>query len=194
MREAYAVTGRMTKSAAIQNGCSISVSDTISSIHEQITEIFQRAQPLKTWALIAETLGLKEHAAKHRAANHRDYSVEELQILLQGDGGAEVLELLMAEATPKWWVALHASLKLSQARVAQAEWQQTILSLDNAPLDPPTRRKLKKVHNADRAINAVRAAKELATGFLHQNVSRPLAGAVAEARGKAEGGKVGARR
>lgn len=179
MPQAYPPNGSITKLGPIQNGYGLSVSDTVFTIHEAITAIFSRLQPHKTWALIAKTLHLKEHAARHRAANHRDYTIEELQLLLQGENGAEILHLLMRGAEPAWWKALRTSLALSQARVAQAEWQQAVMALDNAPIDAPTRRKLKKVRHADRDFTATRAGQELAAGVLHQNLVRAVAGPVA---------------
>lgn len=191
MSEAYSATGQTAKSGPRENCCDISEIDTFSTIHQTITALFERIQPKKTWALIAKTLGLKEHTAKHRAANHTSYSVEEIQLLLYGDNGDEVLDLLMerADPAPRWWKEHRTTRTLTRARVAQAEWQQAILSLDNIPMDPPTRRKLKKVHDADRTLTAARAEKELAVGLLHQNQSRAVAGGVATAAEKAQAGR-----
>ncbi|MEH2476224.1 hypothetical protein V1281_002607 [Nitrobacteraceae bacterium AZCC 2161] len=174
MTQAYSATGQIAKSEASQNGYRLSETDTFSWVHQRITEFFRGLKPHKTWWLISDVLGLKEHAAKHRASNHRDYSIEELMVLLHSDSGAEILELLMADAEPEWWRALRINLNLSKALAAQAEWQQTVLSLDSAPMDQPTRRKIKKVINADRAFNTARAEKEIAAGFLHQNLDRAV--------------------
>ncbi|MGM5033506.1 hypothetical protein [Tardiphaga sp. 803_E3_N1_3] len=186
MQQAYATSGQIAKSGATRNGYDLSETDTGPSIHQQITAFFKSLQPLKTWGLIADALGLREHAAKHRAANHRDYSIEELQVLLHSDSGAEILEMLMADAEPEWWRALKINLNLSKALAAQAQWQQTVMSLDATPIDRPTRRKLKKVINADRAFNAARAQKEVAAGLLHQNVNRPVDRVMAATAGKAK--------
>ncbi len=172
MREAYASTGQASKSGPSGNGYDLSETDTGPSIHEQVTNWFKSLQPLKTWGLIAEVLGLKEHAAKHRAANHRGYSVEEIRILLHSDEGDQILEMLMAEAEPAWWRALRINLNLSKAVAAQAQWTQSVMALDAAPMDRPTRSKMKKVIDADRAFNRARTQKELAAGLLHQDADR----------------------
>lgn len=188
MSKAYALTGRTSKSGPTRNGYGLSETDTFSWIHGALTDFFSSLKPQKTWSLISDVLGLKEHAAKHRAANHRDYSIEELMVLLHSESGDEILEMLMADAEPDWWRALKVNLNLSRAVAAQAQWQQTILSLDTAPLDQSSRRKIKKVVNADRAFNKARAEKELAAGLLHQNNDRAVAGTLAQAPGKASGG------
>lgn len=179
MREAYAASSQTSKSAPTQNGYGLSETDTGLSIHQRVTDWFKALQPLKTWALIADVLGLKEHAAKHRAACHRDYTVEEIILLLHSESGDEIFEMLMADAEPAWWRALRINLNLSRAVAAQAQWTQQVMSLDAAPMDQPARRKLQKVINADRAFNRARAEKELSAGLLHQNKGRAVAGAVA---------------
>jgi len=198
MRQAYATTDQNGKSPPLQNGSELSVTDTFQFIHGAVTNIFKRIQPNKTWALIADTLGLGEHAAKHRAANHRDYSVEEIMVLLHQENGDEILELLMADAMPKWWQGLQASLTLSKAYAAQAAWHQSVMALDKQSMDAPTRRQFKKVRNADRKLTAARAAQELATGLLLQNQDRSLAGPVAapavKAKIPAAGMRAGGRR
>lgn len=184
MREAYAASSQSTKSAPIQNGYGLSETDTRCSIHQRVTDWFKDLQPLKTWALIADALGLKEHAAKHRAACHRGYSVEEIMLLLHSENGDEIFEMLMADAEPAWWRALRINLNLSKAVAAQAQWTQQVMSLDAAPMDQPARRKLQKVINADRAFNRARAEKELAAGLLHQNQTRAVVGAMAPTMAK----------
>lgn len=180
------------------NGYILSETDAGSSIHEQVTEWFKSLQPLKTWALIADALGLKEHAAKHRAANHRDYSVEEIRVLLHSDSGDEILQMLMADAEPAWWRALRINLNLSKAVAAQAQWTQSVMALDAAPLDQSTRRKMKKVIDADRAFNRARAQKELAAGLLHQDADRAkdrvVAGAATKTKIPSAGMRAGGRR
>lgn len=174
MPRAYPASGHIDKSGVSENGYGISETDTFSWIHGALTDFFTGLKPKKTWTLIADVLGLKEHAAKHRAGNQRDYSIEELMVLLHSESGDEIFEMLMADAEPAWWRALRVNLNLSKALAAQAQWQQTVLSLDTTPLDQSSRRKVKKVINADRAFNAVRAEKEVAAGFLHQNIDRAV--------------------
>jgi hypothetical protein len=185
MAPAYSPTSTMGKSGPIQNGYGLSETDKVLTLHEEITAFFGRLRPTKTWGLIQEALGLKEHAARHRAACHRAYTPEEIRALLQSDRGDEILEIMMADAEPAWWKGLRLNLEASRALAAQAQWQQTFLSLDNTPIDQPTRRKLKKVADADRVHTASVAATTVSAGLLHQDRSRALAGAMAPAKAQA---------
>lgn len=207
MRRAYAGHPGISKSEPIQNGYGLSVLDQVSTIHQAITEFFVQLQPLKTWGLIQKTLGLKEHAAKHRAANHRDYSVEELQMLLHGDNGDQILDLLMktANPVPLWWQEHQATRTLTYARGLQAASRQLALSIDNAPMEQPTRRKLRKFIDADRTISAARSEAEATVGLRYQNPDRSLdpdigrvapasSRALAATAGKTGLGRVSARR
>ena len=199
MTQAYPSTTQIAKSVPRKIGCEISKIATFPAIHHAITAFFERIQPKKTWALIAETLSLKEHTAKHRAANHTSYSVEELQTLLHGEDGAEVLDLLMRSASPipQWWSEYLDTRKLTRARVLQAEAQQLVMSLDNSPMEQPTRRKIKRFTDADRNLSAARAEKELAVGLLHQNEDRApdrvVAAAAAKTKIAAAGMRAGGR-
>jgi hypothetical protein len=188
MPRAYPATGQIAKSGSLRNGYEISNSATFPTIHKAVTALFDRLKPKKTWALIAETLHLKEHTAKHRAANHTGYSVEEIQILLHGDNGRQVLDLLMESASPipEWWTEWCKTWELTAIRSEQALLQQRALALDNTPMDRPARRKLKRFVDADRHLSATRAEKETAVGLLAANAGRGRAGAMDAAAAKAE--------
>jgi hypothetical protein len=160
---------------------------TVSNLQIAITDLIRSQNPRKTWAFVASMFGLKERAAKHRLANARAYTIEELQALIQSDNGLEYLEALMADATPRWWVNLQKSLKLSAARVLQEEAQQAVLSLDAGPMDQSTRRKTKRFFDADRNLTAARAKEEVAVGLLHQKHHRAMAGAMAQTQSQAQG-------
>lgn len=163
---------------------------TPSPLQIAITDLIKRKFPAgtKAWAYLMETFDLKERAAKHRLSNTVSYSIEELQDLIQGDDGLDYLNALMAEATPKWWVNLQKSLKLSAARVLQEEAQQTVLSLDAGPMDRSTRRKTKRFFDADRNLTAARAQEETNVGFLHQDHHRAMAGSLAQTQAQAKTG------
>ena len=181
MSQSYSATCQIAKSGPLRNCYEISNTATFPSIHKAITALFESLKPKKTWALIAETLDLKEHTAKHRAANHTNYSVEEIQVLLQGDNGEEVLNLLMADAMPDWWRELRKTLELTRIRGEQAQLQQRALAIDNTPMARQDRRKMKRFIDADRTLSATRAEQETAAGLLLQNRNSVVAGAVAEA-------------
>ncbi|MDB5652939.1 MAG: hypothetical protein JWQ94_552 [Tardiphaga sp.] len=199
MSQAYPSTVQIAKSGPGNNCYGISKTATFPTIHRAVTDFFERLQPKKTWALIAETLHLKEHTAKHRAANHTVYSVEELQVLLHGANGREVLDLLMASASPipEWWTEWCKTWELTAIRGEQAQLQQRALALDNTPMDRPARRKLKRFIDADRHLSATRAEKETAVGLLAANAGRGRAGAMdaaaaqaqAASNGRAAGGR-----
>jgi hypothetical protein len=155
---------------------------TVSRLQAAISDLIYNQNPKKTWAFVSDLFDLKERAAKHRLSNNSSYTIEELQILFQGKNGAAYLKAMMADAEPAWWKGVRASIALSEARVLQAEAQQRVLALDNAPLEQPTRRKIKRFVDADRNLNADRAEKELAAGFFHQNVARSLDRGVAETK------------
>lgn len=155
---------------------------TVSRIQQAISDLVYEQNPKKTWAFIADLFNLQERTAKNRLSNTASYSVEELQLLFQGDHGEAYLKAMMADAEPPWWKALRASIALSEARVLQAEAQQRVLSLDNAPLEQPIRRKIKRFADADRSLNKARAEKELAAGLLHQDAARALDSRVVEAK------------
>ncbi len=188
MTQAYPSTVQIAKSGSSKNCYDLSKTATFPTIHAAITTFFERLKPKKTWALIAETLNLKEHTAKHRAANHTVYSVEEIQILLHGDNGREVLDLLMATSSPipEWWTDLLKTWELTAIRSEQALLQQRALALDNTPMDRPARRKLKRFVDADRHLSATRAEKETAVGLLAANAGRGSGGAVAAAAAQAQ--------
>lgn len=186
MTQAFAATGRNAKNGVRENCSEISNFATFSTIHESLTGFFERLKPKKTWALIADTLRLGEHTAKHRAANHTSYSIEELQILLHSDNGREILDLLMASASPvpTWWTEWCKTWELTAIRREQALLQQRALALDNTPMDRPARRKLKAFADADRNISAIRAEQETAQGLRHQDLDRAVDRSVVAAAAK----------
>lgn len=155
---------------------------TISRLQKAITELVYEHNPKKTWAFVADLFGLAERTAKNRLSNTACYTIEELQLLFQSENGAAYLDAMMADAEPAWWRAVRASIALSEARVLQDVARQRVLALDNAPLEQPIRRKIKRFADADRNLNSARAEKELATGFLHQDAARALDSRVVETK------------
>lgn len=119
----------------------------------------------------------------------RSYTLDELQTLLQSDDGYEILELLMAEAKPRWWSMITDAMALARARHHQELARQEVLRLDNTPLEVPTRRKAKRIVDADRQLNSTRARQETALGFLLADGGGPVSGALAKAEAKVAGGR-----
>ena len=173
-----------------------------SNVHAVITTILKIKEPRKTWGFLCDLLWktshieMTERAAKHRMSGTRDYSVEEVRALLQSEDGAEILEALMADARPRWWAGVEAAMKIATARHHQEMARQVVMTLDAAPLEMPTRKKLKRVTDADRNLSAVRAKEETELGrFLFQDRDRSLAGAMASSKAQAgRAGRAGARR
>lgn len=175
-------SAEMSKMGGAKNCTVRTKTCTVSQLQAAISDLIQQHNPKKTWAFVADLFGLEERAAKYRLSNQARYTIDELQILFQSDNGAAYLDAMMADAEPAWWKAVRASIALSEARLLQAEAQQKVLSLDSAPLETPTRRKIKRFVDADRNLNAARAEKELATGLLHQNAARALDSRLAETK------------
>jgi hypothetical protein len=182
MRTASATMDELSNSRGAETCTNRTKTCTVSRLQEAVSELIYKQNPKKTWAFVADLFDLKERAAKHRLSNNSSYTIEELQVLFHDENGAAYLKAMMADAEPAWWKGVRASIALSEARVLQAEAQQKVLSLDNAPLEQPTRRKIKRFVDADRNLNAARAEKELAAGLLHQNASRSLDCGLAETK------------
>lgn len=174
----------------------IPVSCTASPLQIAITDLikFKKPHGHKAWAYIGDLFGVKERAAKHRLSNSVSYTIEELQVLIQGDDGFDFLVALMADARPLWWLWLLKIARLAGVRRRQAEDQQEVLKLEtSAPVDTGTRRRIKRIRDADRNISAALAVKETALGFLAPNADRALHSALVQAEGKAEA-RTGAQR
>ncbi len=144
---------------------------TVSPLQEAISDLIYLQNPKKAWAFVADTFGLKERAAKHRLSNTTSYTIEELQVLIQSEDGAEYLDALMADAQPEWWLWTKQIMAQAAKRRLAAEATQEAMQLE-AQL-PPTAaaRRLTKGHaDATSKLSTALARKETALGFL-----RPVA-------------------
>lgn len=109
MREAYAATGQTTNSRGAGTGVDFSVLGIGLNAKLSSARSSRSRTPRKTWGFLCDLLQdiskieMTERVAKHRLAGTRDYTVEELQALLQSDEGIDFLVALMADAEPKWW-------------------------------------------------------------------------------------------
>jgi hypothetical protein len=165
MREAYAATGKMAKTGGAETGITFSVSGTTSPLQIAITDFFKMQHPRKTWGFLCDLLGVGERVAKHRIANTRAYTIEELQLMLQSEDGLAILETLMADAEPAWWAWLRKTMKLADARRKQVEIQQEVLLLETSgPVETGTRRRLNSIRisrfcTSGRRLPAGRSAK-----------------------------------
>lgn len=186
MNEAYASMVGSAKTGGAETCTAFPDSCTVSPLQAALTDLIRAFNPQKTWTFVADLFGLKERSAKHRLSNSVNYTIEELQLLIQGEDGLAYLEALMAEAQPRWWRDLRKTIELSRIRGEQALLQQRAMALDNTPMARQDRRKMKRVIDADRNLSAARAEQETAVGLLLQNGDRAVAGSVAPAAIKAK--------
>jgi hypothetical protein len=156
---------------------------TVSELQASITNIIRRKNPYKTWAFVADLFGLKERSAKHRLANSRVYTIEELQVLLQSEDGLDYLAALMGAAEPKWWWWAKQVMAVAAIKRRRAEDEQEILKLEtSAPAEVGARRRIKGALDANRSLKASIDRAETALGFRRPDVDSADADAV---RGKA---------
>ncbi|SFM00115.1 hypothetical protein SAMN03159423_4828 [Bradyrhizobium sp. NFR13] len=172
MRIASAITARCAKSGGAETGIDFSVLGIEKNINSALTEAIKIKWPLKTWAILCEVLWdtkrieMTERVAKHRLSNTRDYSVEELQAMLQSEDGLDFLAVLMADAQPKWWWWAKQVMTVASIKRRRAEDEQEILKLEtSAPAETGARRRIKGALDANRNIKAAVDRAETALGF-----------------------------
>ncbi|WP_458760521.1 hypothetical protein ACSVBT_06935 [Afipia sp. TerB] len=176
------------KSGGAETGIDFSVLGIGLSVNSAANLLLKAKEPRKTWGFLcdlvfrAKRIEMTERVAKHRLAETRDYSGEELRALLQSDHGYEFLQLLMEDAKPRWWSMVEQAMALARARHHQEMARQEVLSLESAPLEIPARRKAKRIVDADRKLTSSRSQQETALGFLLADTGRPLHRAVARAK------------
>jgi hypothetical protein len=141
--------------------------------------ILRAKNPYKTWACVADLFGLKERSAKHRLANSRVYTIEELQALLRSEDGLDYLAALMGDAEPKWWWWAKQVMAVAAIKRRRAEDEQEILKLEtSAPAEVGARRRIKGALDANRNLKASIDRAETALGFRRPDVDRADADAV----------------
>lgn len=102
--------------------------------------------PRKTWAYLVHVLGLGERAAKHRLAIStdgltvsRDFTVDELAVLLRSEHGFQFLVDVMADAKPAWWKLCRPLMEAADAQrlqmAARKKIQQALEGALNADND-----------------------------------------------------------
>lgn len=149
-----------------KTGTEISVSGIVSPLQAAITNILKSKEPRKTWAFLACCLNISERVAKHRLANTRSYTIEELQALLQSEDGLDFLVAIMADAEPKWWWWAKQVMTLAAVRRRRAEDEQEILKLEtSAPAEHGSRRRIKGALDASKRVGAALARAETTVGF-----------------------------
>ncbi|MGY4614795.1 hypothetical protein ACVWZ4_000022 [Bradyrhizobium sp. USDA 4472] len=144
---------------------------TISELQASITNIIRAKNPYKTWAFVADLFGLKERSAKHRLANSRVYTIEELQALLQSEDGLDYLAAIMADAQPKWWWWAKQVMAVAAIKRRRIEDEQEILKLEtSAPAEVGARRRIKGALDANRSLKASIDRAETSLGLRRPDV------------------------
>lgn len=183
MSRASATTGNFANLGSAKTCTDFSGScTTVSELQASITNILRAKNPYKTWAFVADLFGLKERSAKHRLANSRAYTIEELQALLRSEDGLDYLAALMGDAEPKWWWWAKQVMAVAAIKRRRAEDEQEILKLEtSAPAEVGARRRIKGALDANRNLKASIDRAETALGFRRPDVDSRDAHAV---RGK----------
>ena len=151
MRREFAIVGGNAKTGS---AVSVTRNDQNGALQKAIALAFREIFPRKTWLEIAEWFGLSERGAKHRLAGSREFTAEELALMLRSEHGLTFLSAIMADATPRWWVALSQQVAIKDARRYEAA----------------ARRKLKEAIDAEADLsNAISHADAL----LDQDFMRP---------------------
>lgn len=190
MPRASITMANCANSGGAETGIDFSVLGIGLSVNGAVNALLKIKEPRKTWGFLCDLLfrtkriEMTERVAKHRLAETRDYSCEELRALLQTDHGYELLELLMEQSKPRWWSMLEQTMALARARHHQELARQEVLSLESAPLEIPSRRKAKRIADADRTLNSTRSRQETTLGFLLADAGRPVHRAVARAKAR----------
>jgi len=75
----------------------------LGTVQVSLMAIAKAISPVKTWAYVATLLCTTERTAKHRLANTREITADEIAKLLRSEDGIHFLVALMADARPSWW-------------------------------------------------------------------------------------------
>lgn len=191
MSRIYTPACSMPNSRGAETCTDIPDSCTVSPLQKSITDLIKLKKPAgsKAWAHLCDLFGIKERSAKHRLSNSVSYTIEELQVLIQGDDGWDFLVALMADSQPLWWLWLTKVMKLANVRRRQAEDMQEVLALEtSAPVQADSRRRVKRILDANRNLNAAVAQKETALGFLAPIGDRASISALVQPKAKARTG------
>lgn len=134
-------------------------SDRNGALQNSIALVFRQIFPRKTWLEISQFFGLSERGAKHRLAGSREFSAEEIAIMLRSEHGLTFLSAIMADANPPWWVAFRQQVAIKDAR----------------RLEAAARRKLQEALDAEADLSATIAYTE---ALSDQDFTRPHADAL----------------
>lgn len=195
MPRASGVTGNCATFGGAETGINFSVLGIGLDINAAISKALKIKEHCKTWGFLCDLMNdanppvpMTERKAKHRLAGSREYTVQELQAMLQSDDGFEILQVLMAQSEPKWWWWAKRVIATAERRRQAAELDQEILQLETSrPPDVSGRRRIKGDLDARTTLGKAFARKETALGFLRPDQDRTADSRVAQAQIKGRG-------
>lgn len=138
-----------------------------SSIVMRIKEMY----PHKTVQTLAEWLGISERTAKHRLGRSREFTVDEIAILLHSEQGFEIVAAMMASAprVPMWWRVCAPVMEAADIRRMQMLAQRRIAKALEGALDADRdltsaihRAEALAVHDADHVGPHIDALRSMA--------------------------------
>lgn len=100
------------------------------NISALIVECAKGISPRKTWGYLVNALGISERVAKHRLAGTREFTVDELAVMLRSERGIDYLVAIMGDAEPAWWSRFKKHVAVAEAarmqRAARRKLQEAI--------------------------------------------------------------------
>jgi hypothetical protein len=126
----------------------------------------QRLFGAKAWAVLMSALGISEGAARKKTYGERNFSLDELRVLLHREDGFEVLSAMMTGSDCRWFKLCRAIMDADSAKCAQAFARRKISAVLKGALD------------ADQSLAAAIQDAETALVFHDENFHRPHRDAV----------------
>lgn len=131
----------------------------IGDINRVLIETARAISPAKTWAYLVSLIRVSERVAKHRVAGSREFTVDELALMLRSERGIDYLVSIMGDAEPAWWQAFKRQVALADA----------------VKMQRAARRRIKEAVDADADLSAAIAR---AVAFQDEEFHRPHADAL----------------
>jgi len=95
-------------------------------LFQRITAAIKELWPAKTTAHVAYFADVSERSVRFWLAGSTRMSVEHVAALLRTDDGYRILEAIMGDAEPEWWLTTKVAHELRQTRRAIAAQQKRI--------------------------------------------------------------------
>lgn len=124
------------------------------TIHDLIVQTARAISPAKTWAYLVSLTHVTERVAKHRLAGSREFTVDELALMLRSERGIDYLVAIMGNAEPRWWQG----------------FKKQVAVADSIRMQRAARRKLQEAIDADADLTTAIAR---AVSFSDQDFHRP---------------------